>query len=157
MSLDATAREANVLDSIKKFFIDTLKTYQFIPVIFDTGLNNPNIRDSSVEKWVSVNIGDISPDKVSSIRIRLYLCSRNDKEGFKLAQLRDTVMGYLTDSSQNDGVRRFPLYKSHIDVNKWTIVGNFYVTVEITSGNLPLDDLTKYKIIECTLRWGSKI
>ena len=161
MPLDATAREANVLDSIKKFFIDNIYEISSIPVLFDIGLNSPNIRTGSsatkVEKWVSVNIGTFIPEHISDLNIRLYLCSRNDKEGFKLAQLRDTVLGYLKDSTADDGMRRIPLYRSHVDASKWQKVGGMLVYVDIISGNLLLEDVTKYKVIECTLRWGAKI
>ena len=160
MSLDPTAREANFLDSVKKFFIDNLYTISSIPVLFDNGLNEPNIRaggSDQVDKWVSVNHGNVKYGNVSEKQIRIYICHRRDKEGFRLAQLSDTVMGYLTDIAQNDGHRRMTLYKSHVDPNKWTSIGGVVIYVDVVSQQMQLNDETKYKIIECTFRWGTKI
>ena len=49
MALDATAREANLRDSIKKFFIDNLETIEGLVVTFDKALSYPDLSDRTVE------------------------------------------------------------------------------------------------------------
>ena len=43
MSLHATAREANVTDSIQKYFIDNLETIEGLAVTFDKALSQPKL------------------------------------------------------------------------------------------------------------------
>jgi len=156
MAIDDTARESNIKDSIKRFLVDNIYSTSGIAISFDKGLTVPKVQGTvdSVKKWVSVRWGVLQISTVAEYSLQLYLCSKQDKEGFKLAQLRDTVMGYLTDSTQNDGGRRVILYKSN--VTPWTELGSFIIYIDGESGGVELDDKTKCKIIDITLRWGCK-
>ena len=155
MSLDPTSRESNLRDSIIKFFVDNIYTTEGIEVSFDKGLARPKIQGQpiEVEKWVIINFGAMEMSALSSHQIQVFCCSRRDNEGFKLAQLRDKVMGYLTDSTQTDGFRRINLYQSQT----WTKVGGILITDIIESQQFESEDETKYKILSCSLRWASKI
>jgi len=156
MALDSTARESNVRDSFKKFFIDNLYTSEHVKLTFDKGLAVPKLQgDISVESWIAVLFGPMYMGNVSEMTLQIYCCTRKDKEGYQLAHLRDKVLGYLTDISQDDGVRRIPLYKSN--ETPWSQVGSMRVVVDMESGQMTAEDETKFKIISIRLKWGSKI
>jgi len=132
MALDPTAREANFRDSIKKYFIDNLSA----PLTFDKALSSPDIQGKAVHKWVTVIFDTIQIGTMSEIFIRIFCCTRQDNEGFKLAQLRDTVIGYLVnDGSVGDGQVRIPFYRSHAVV-AWSLLGSLLVIDFFVSGLL---------------------
>ena len=56
MALDPTAREANIWDSIKRYFLDNL-SYE---LTFDRALSSPAIRGTTVDRWVSFALDDIA-------------------------------------------------------------------------------------------------
>jgi len=156
MSLDNTAKESNIRDSIKKFFIDSLHTAEGVQVTFDRYLSTPDVRSKSVDRWVSINFGGMELSELSSHMLNIYCCTRADGEGFKLAQLRDKVYKYLTDNTQTDGMARITFYRSRADGN-WTGIGYFLVQDVIESQQFEADDGTKYKILTARLRFSSKV
>lgn len=157
MALDPSSREANVRDSIKKYFVDNLYKTESIELTFDIGLDTPHIQDpnSPIDKWVSVNFGEFNFDNLSEYNLQVFCCSRNDPEGFKLAQLRDKVMGYLTDGTKTDGLARISFYRSYAS-QAWELLGALLVFVEQESKQMIGPDGTKYKLIPVTLKWGAK-
>ena len=156
MALDPTARKANVKDSLKKFFIDTVKTGEGIAVTFDKGLGIPKIQGTEAERWVSVNLGPIDPKHLSRLDLRVFCCTRRDAEGFKLAQLRDTIMGHLTDITITDGMKRIPFYRSSA-TQAWELLGAFVVQNIEEAGEGEAEDETKFVLLVATLRWASKV
>ena len=147
MALDPTAREANVRDSLKKFFRDGIgQTYT---LSFDKGLATPRIQGqpSEVDRWVNIAIGTVNLSIPSEIWVRMFLCTRKDAEGFRLAQLRDNVVGDLIDTTQTDGMKRITLYRSY-ENQAWVSIGHLRVLEIIESGNFDAPDETKYKIID---------
>ena len=156
MSLDPTARLANVKDSVKKYFVDNIYSIEGKQVTFDKGLKTPNIQGTAINEWVSVNLGTTDMDHMGTQLLNIYTCTRQDPEGFRLAQLRDKVMGYLSDTTQTDGMKRITLYRSRA-AGAWTQVGSFLVQDVIESGDLEAPDETKYRILTATLRWSAKI
>lgn len=158
MALDPTAREANIRDSIKKFFVDNIFRIEGYQLTFDRGLNRPILQGtpSEVEKWVSVNFGAMDRGDLSEHFLQVYCCTRKDNEGFKLAQLSDTVMGYLSDTNQTDGMKRIDFYRSFQD-QSWTLLGALVVQEVMESEQFEADDETKYKILTVRLRWSAKI
>jgi len=159
MTLDATARQANILDSIKRYFVDTYETGSNIPVTFDKGLSEPDLQGVAVHKWISVNMGDMSISLLSDILLMVYCCTRQDNEGFKLAQLRDTVFEGLSvdTATAADNYKRIPFYKSAPNLANWTLLGALVVQDIIESKNLEAPDETKYKILTVRLRTPSKV
>ena len=156
MAVDPTARRANIKDSIKKFFIDNLYTIEGIDIGFDTSLDRPRTVNRNVIRWVNFRFGELDRE-TGTLTIEIYCCTRQDNEGFKLAQLTDTVMDYLTDSDQNDGTRRVPIYRSRA-TGAWTLLdGGFMILPDTESEELDADDDTKYIVIPTTWRWGTKI
>lgn len=153
MALDPTARQANFIDSIKKFFVDNINRIEGLPLLFDRSLVTPQIQGVEVDKWVAVAFGDMNMGHVSDSLVEVYCCSRRDPEGFKLAQIRDKVVGYLTDSERTDGLRRIPLYKTPA----WTQVGSLIVYQETESGILVTSDETKFKIVPARFKWAAII
>jgi len=159
MALDATARKANIMDSIKKYFVDSIQTESGIDITFDKRLSTPPITQGhAVTRWVTCKIGPIVSDNLSTVFVKLYCCTRSDSEGFRLAQLRDTVVGYLTDTTQTDTMRRIVFYRSMPPGGgAWTAIGSFVIDEWTESEDLEAPDSTKYITITCRLRFGSKV
>lgn len=153
MTLDATARESNARDSFKKHMIDSIKTAEGIEITFDKGLNVPNIQGTAVNRWVAVQFGSMQAWKISTYTVNIFCCTRQDPEGYRLVQLRDKVVGYLTDSSL--GYKRIILYKSN--ESPWLAMGAMGVYLDSESGQMEAQDETKFKIIPVRLKWGSII
>jgi len=156
MPLDPTAREANVRDSIKKYFVDSLTPQYYL--MFDKGMSKPNVQGtpSEVDRWISINFGAMDRGTLSEHDLRIYCCTRKDNEGFKLAQLTDTVLGFLSDATATHGMKSIPLYRSYQD-QAWTLIGGLLVQEVTESQQVIADDETKYKILNVLLRWSSKI
>ena len=155
--LDSTAKEANVRDSIKKYWVDNLYTTEKVQLTFDRYLSVPNIQGHSVDRWVSVNFGDIQMSELSTHVLNVYCCTRSDAEGFKLAQLRDKVYKYMVDGTQTDGMARIPFYRSRAS-GSWTLLGTGMVIQDVMeSRQFEAEDGTKFKIMTCRLRFSSKV
>jgi len=157
MALDATARESNVRDSIKRFFIDNIYKTEGIQLTFDRTLSTPKIQGTeAATRWVSVNFGPMDMDYLSNLILTVYLCTRQDSEGFRLAQLRDTVMGYLSDTDETDGMKRITFYRSR-STGAWMPIGSILVQDVTESGQMLAPDETKYKVLTVRCRFASKI
>jgi len=157
MTLDPTARRANVQDSLKKYFVDNLETIEGIALNFDRTLEAPALQGTSVDRWVAVNFDDMQRSSMSSFTVHLHCAARRDSEGFRLAQLTDTVYGYLKDSTQTDGMARIPLYRSRPD-GAWTLLdGGIVIQDIIEGGGGTTTDLTKFITLSVRCRWGAKI
>ena len=157
MALDPSARESNVRDSVKRFFVDNIERTERIPVTFDVELSTPKIQGVEVDRWISVIFGSLDTEFLSTQMLDVYCCSKKDSEGFKLAQLRDTVMGYLSDTTATDGMKRIPFYRSYPNLSDWTLLGAMLVQEVLESSEQEGPDKTKYKLITCKLRFPSKI
>jgi hypothetical protein len=156
MALDPTAREANFRDSIKKYFIDNLYKTERIQLLFDKGLTVPKVQGvTDVDKWVTINFGPMERD-FALATVDIICCTRKDSEGFKLAQLSDTVSGYLHDSTQTDGMRKITLYRSYAN-QAWENIGGMLVQDVQESAQMEADDQTKFKILTCRIMWAVKI
>lgn len=157
MALDPTARESNFRDSIKKYVIDSLKYAEDIQISFDKSIGSaPKLQGREVDKWVTINIGAIERGSMSEADIHFYPSTRQDEEGFKLAQLGDKVVGILSDTSMTDGIRRIALYRSH-PTDPWEVIGHLLVCDVKESPQYMTTDETKYKQITARIKWASKI
>jgi len=157
MSLDPTAREANVRDSIKKHFVDNIALAEGIALTFDTSLATPPLsQGGTVDKWVVVNIGEMERSRLSSLLLEVTCATRKDNEGFKLAQLTDTVIENMSDNTQTDGLKRITFYRSRA-TGVWTQIGSLLVTGMEESPQMDGPDKTKYKIITFIIKWVSNI
>ena len=94
-----SAKESNIRDSIKRYWIDNLYTTEGVQLTFDRYLSTPSIQGHTVDKWVSINFGEMELSSLSTHMLNIYCCTRSDGEGFKLAQLRDKTYKYLTDAT----------------------------------------------------------
>jgi len=159
MALDDTAKESNIRDSLKKYWVDSLYTAEGVHLTFDKYLSTPNVVTSKAkDRWVSINSGPMELSEMSSLMLNIFCCTRADGEGFKLAQLRDKVFKYLTDSDQTDGMARIALYRSRADGNWTQLDGGFIIQAPvIESQHFDADDGTKYKILTPRLRFSSKV
>ena len=152
MTLDATAREANIWDSVKKFFLDNMTTY---PVTFDVSLSSPAVSGQVVDRWYSVTMGQTEIGDMSEIILDVFVCSQRDNEWHKNAQMKDSVYEILTDADDPMGTRRIPFYQSH-PIDTWVLIGAIMVTEILESPRMEAVDETKYKILHCRLRTASK-
>lgn len=153
MALDATAREANLWDSIKKYFIDNMTTY---PITFDKSLSAPNIQGRTVDRWYSIIMGGAEITDMSEILIDIFVCSRQDNEWHKNAQMKDSMYELLIDPDETDATRRIPFYQSH-PTNPWVKIGGILVSEIVESPRMEGPDGTKYKILHVRLRTASKV
>jgi len=155
--LDSTAKESNIRDSIKKYFVDNLYTSEGVPLTFDRYLDIPNVQGHALDKWVSINFGDMFMTELSTHILNIYCCTRADSEGFKLAQLRDKVYKYLVNGDNTDGMARIAFYRSRAS-GDWTLLTTGMVVQEVMeSRQFETEDGTKYKILTVKLRFASKV
>ena len=159
MALDPTAREANFRDSVKKYLVDSLVTANSIYLSFDKSLATPKVQGHSVKRWVVVRFGSIARQTVTDAIVEIRCSTREDNEGFKLAQLVDTVMGYLTPDPDNDsdGTKRITFYRSRAYPTAWTVIGGLIVFDIIESPELDAEDETKYKTLTVRFKFVSKV
>lgn len=158
MTLDPTSRESNFRDSMKKFFVDNLTTTEGIPVLFDSTLTTPNIRGRSVDRWYKVLFGNLYRDTMSDAIVRVVCCTKEDNEGFKLAQLGDKLLGYLTvdpSDSSGDKTKHIDFYQSN--VQPWVKIGGIIVQNIDEIGEDFSPDKTKFKTFIVRLRFASKL
>jgi len=158
MGLEPTARESNLRDSIKKYFVDRIhKTHGIALRMFDKNLGTPATQTKAVDQWVSISMGSKTRDIVSSLVLEIYCSTRKDAEGFKLSQLTDTVYQYLVDLTQTDRLARIPFYQSKPKGQAWVLLGSLLVTDIIESDDIEGEDKTKFKILTVSLRWPANV
>lgn len=156
MTLEDTAKESNLRDSIKKYFVDNLYKTDGIPLTFDRYLSTPNVQGKAVDRWVSINFGDMFLSEMSTHILEIYCCTRKDGEGFRLAQLRDKVYARLTDNTMTDSMAGIPFYRSRA-MGAWTVIGSILVQEVMESRQFEAEDGTKFKILTTRLRFSSKV
>lgn len=152
MALDSTAREANIWDSIKRYFIGNLS----YPLTFDKALSTPAIQGKLVDRWVSFALDDIIIGDLSTIQLSIYCCTRQDNEWHKLSQVRDSVYGTLIDETKTDTMRRIMFFASH-PTDDWTEIGTLMIDEITESPRMEAEDETKFKILHVRLRTASKV
>lgn len=111
---------------------------------------------SPANEWVSIRLEETYRDTLSEQLISIYCCTRQDPEGYRLAQLTDTVMGYLSDTTMTDGMARIPFYRSYAD-QAWVLLGAMLVHDVYESAELEAEDETKFKILTVRLKFASKV
>jgi hypothetical protein len=151
--LNPLSKEANVKNSLKKYFVDALGT----AVTFDVSLASPDLRKQGAEaikQWYNINFGEFGRKELAEYLFEVYCLSRQDPEGVELAKITDTIFGLLVDSSQTDGMKRIPLYDT--GEAPWALLSSMVVQ-DIWDTPLiePLEDETKIKILSVRLRWGA--
>lgn len=158
-SLNPLSRESNYKDSLKKFFVDSIYTAESVPVSFDKMLNFPDVfqeafrtSDERIDRWVSVISGSLVEDTpFITAYPEIYICTRRDVEGFRLAQLRDTVRGYL------DEAMVIPLYRSYAAPTEWVFLTYMAVYHLGETKQLTTKDGTKFKRMSLALKWAATI
>jgi hypothetical protein len=151
--LNPLSREVNVKASLKKYFVDAFGN----AVTFDTSLASPDLRVQgalAIKQWYNVDFGEFGRQDLAEYLFDVYCMSRQDFEGVKLAEMVDTLMNLLVDSSKTDGMRRIPFY--NVTDDPWSSIGSMVVQDVWDSPNLPMvEDETKVKILSVRLRWGA--
>lgn len=156
MAIDSTARSANFRDSIKKYFVEGLKDTEKLNLTFDKSMSEPYLQTVTVDKWVNIRWGPMIREVMSRAVLEIYCCTREDNEGFKLAQLTDKVYGYLIDENATHGMKTIPFYRSSRD-SPWVSIGGLLVWDIQDSADFDAVDGTKFRILTVTIRFASKL
>jgi hypothetical protein len=157
MALDPTAREANFKDSMKKYIVDNMWTIEKVPISFDPAMSKPKLANNmELTTWLNVRFGDFYRDDLSRANVEIRCCTRQDNEGFRLAQLCDKVMGYFT-TIEGTGIKSIDFYRSYEAPTPWVKIGGIVVQDIIESGVFIAEDESKFKVLYLTLRFASKI
>ncbi len=158
MALDGTAKEFFFRSSIKKYFIDNLKTIENKVIVFDKTILYEEVREYVKDEWIVINFGIFNRDLLSENILDIYCCTRQDPEGVLLSKLTDLVVEYLTDITQTDTMKRITLYNStDNDPLNWTEIGKLLVTKIFEGSQNYAPDATKVKMLTVLLSWASKI
>ena len=153
--MNPLSKESNVRASLKKYFVDALGS----SVTFDTTLASPDTRTqgtTAIKQWYNIDFKDFSRDALALYNFDIYILSRQDAEGVKLAECVDTIMDLLVDSNITDGMRRIDLFD--VSEEPWSLIGGMVVQ-EIWDDPVyfPLEDETKMKVFAVKMRWGAAI
>lgn len=155
MPLDETAKLSNIVRSIKKYLVDSLFTAESIQLDFDKSYQDVYAAlPGRVDQWVIVALNLSNMDTLAELDFTIFMYSRKDPEATNLFILRDTVMSYLIDATQTDGLARVDLYDA-----SWTQIGAAAIVLPAgrhESDNYVAKDGTKFRYISPTLRWGAK-
>ena len=155
MPLDETAKLSNITNSIKKYFVDSLYTGESIQLDFDKSYQEVYAAlPDRVDQWMIIAFDRSDMDTLAKLELTLYMYSRRDPEAVNLFLLRDTVMAYLVDITQTDGLARVNLYDA-----AWGLVGAAVIVLPAgrhESDNYVAEDGTKFRYISAALCWGAK-
>ena len=151
MILEQTLSEATVLRSVKKFFIDTFKYYEDLPIFFDYVDRQPTVNEEKVNRWLCVVPRSNNYDTLAAGYFQLHLFVAKDKDGMQVAEFRDLVFGKLIDFDQTDCRVRIPFYNSTWEIQFY---GVLHVQNELNT--ITFEDGKKTKIIPIVFYWGAK-
>jgi hypothetical protein len=158
MSLDGTAKEFFLRSSLKKYFIDSLKTTEGLVVVFDKSILYETVREYVDKEWIVINFGQLRRSLVSESLLEINCCTRQDPEGIQLSKLTDIISNYLTDINQTDTLKRIPLYDTtDSDPLNWIIIGSILVMNFLEGTQIYTPDKTKVKMFVVSISWVSKI
>ena len=152
MTVDVSAKRANIRMSVKKYLDDTLVTAAAIPLFFDKGFAFADTDEMT--EWISVIFRKMSRGGLSDFYMDIVCATRGDAEGDRLSELSDIVFNVLTDSTMPDGKRRIDLYD--VEQTPWATFGTLLVADVIDSDEMPAADNTKYLMLTCRMRWIAK-
>ncbi|MDY0324789.1 MAG: hypothetical protein RBQ87_01280 [Candidatus Cloacimonadaceae bacterium] len=149
--MDQTASEKNIRYSLRRFLTDEIETANGKSISFDTALVDPALHEKTVAEWIVVKLGPLARGGMSEVSVELVCATRGDHEGIKLSELSDIVFATMTDDTKEDGKRRIPFYNSSLQ-----IIGALLVQDVKDGGDMSAPDRTKFKIINCRIRWVAK-
>lgn len=152
MTVDASAKRANIRMSVKKYLDDTLVTAAAIPLFFDKGFAFSDTDEMT--EWISVIFRKMSRTGLSDFYVDVVCATRGDAEGDRLSELSDIAFNVLTDSTMPDGKRRIDLYD--VEQTPWVTFGTLLIADVMDSDEMPAADNTKYLMLTCRMRWVAK-
>jgi len=147
MALDGTLKEVNLRRSVRKFWIDGLTEEEGMefPVYFGSITVEPEFPDE--EKWIAIQLEDIDPRQVSTAFMTVFMFTRKDEYGDKLAEVRDRVIEVLYPGY-------IDLYETESD--PWQKIGGIKTFVVSQSSPMPVGaSETRIVYIEVILKWGA--
>ena len=156
MAIDGTISEFFFRSSIKKYFIDNLRTIESKLIVFDRTILYEEVAGYDTDDWFVVNFGPFNRDLLSEGYLEINCCTRNDSEGVKLSKLTDLVYQYLYDPTKTDTLQRVTIYDStNSDASLWTEVGTMIITNVREGQQVLTPDKTKVKSMLIEFTWGS--
>jgi len=151
--LDATLQETLYKQSVRKFFTDYIEGVKGKKVFFDRQYSIP--KDDSgddLTNWIVVGFEGIDIDTASTGMLEVLCFSRKDEGGIVLSTLRDIIIEMMVDETMPDGCARIPYYDAG-----WTQIGGMLAYVDTRNAGIQYGaDGTLFKVINVTLRWGTK-
>ncbi len=156
MSISPEIRQNDFKGSIKKYFLDTLEVIEGIKLFFD-GISDTPVNIQTGEKlnsWIIISFGDRNLGTVSDQFILLDLFTRKDDEGDDLSILTDTVLNYIINENNTNGLVTIPYY--NVSVVPWVLVGGIIPFIEPLQQSFSSKDDTKIQNITLRCKWGGK-
>lgn len=149
--MELTLSEAVVLRSVRKYFIDTFKEEENLPVFFDYVERTPTKNGKKVNRWMCVIPRGTTFGTLATSLFQIHIFVTKDKDAMDVALFRDLIADSLIDLEETDGALRFPFYDED-----WEI--QFYGVVKLHDSLNPsfFEDGTKSQIIPFSLFWGAK-
>jgi len=158
--LDNTAKLSNIVNSLKKYFVDSLYTAESIHVEFGKSYEEVyKALPDRVDQWAIIAFDPVVVDTLSELRFSIYMFSRRDPEAANLYLLRDKIFNYLIDTTQTDGLARVTLYDTSNPVS-WVSIGKGVIIVpagRADSSNYEAEDGTKFRYFSLEFKWGAKV
>ena len=146
-------KQENAWRSVIKFFTENtnINAISGLKLVFDKGLPTPDVFKTSpptVVKWLSINIEDYDEDIHTHMPLLVYVCTRQDNEGFELARIRDILAAEFVDETKTDGAKRIPI------INSSNVVLTYMSCRRFTdSKNFDGPNGMKYKMVNIDLFW----
>lgn len=142
--MDATLKEVNIWNSIKKFFIDGLDGTGITPY-FDRIMTNNSTTDGPT-RWVNIMVENLVPAHVSNANLTAFCFTKEDHEGDELSHVRDEIVGLFYGGS-------IDLYDT--SVTPWTKIGGMIVVMKGQSKTIYNPDKSKLVYVQTLIKWGS--
>ena len=89
---------------------------------------------------------------MSDLTLDIVCATRGDHDGENLSGLSDIVFSVMTDDSKIDGKRRIPFYNK----STHTVFGALLVQEIRDGAEGDAPDRTKFKVLNCRIRWVAK-
>lgn len=150
---DPTLQETLYKQSVRKYFVDHIEGVKGKKVFFDRQYSIP--KDDSgddLTNWIVVGFEGIDIDTASTGVLEILCFSRNDEGGIVLSSLRDIIVDMMVDEDMPDGCKRIPYYDAG-----WNQIGGMLSYVDTNNAGIQYGaDGTLFKVVNVTLRWGTK-
>lgn len=154
--MEPTLSAINYQRSVKKHFVDSLKTAHGINLKF--GPNFSNV-DEAWTEWVAISIGRAKIGGLSTAILNIFPCVRSSSSGGekRLPELVDLIFENLTNYDDPDGfsVLSIPLYNTLDD--PWTVLCGIMIAPNPERGEpMEAEDGTLFQMLVVTTNFFTR-